>query len=350
MKIYETRVKRNIEYARRWLNRATKDFDLFKKLVPFDKRTKKPTRCSDPALAVYLLQQSVEKAVKAAAIASGQYKARDFIRYYRHNSLALIINLNNKIVKKIEAMGLSFLTTLMGVDLVEGEAKLSRLEKQIMGLAPLLDKDGKEVDFKCESISLPPEVIDQILDKSILNRRLILDTIRTTFSILPDMGIHKGKGVVEDAEEFIKVLSERVTDALKFKPPTEEQLKAPIEFIKHMSNLGFESVDELKRTDMITNYLSVWAFSYALLLLTYLTFTYENTSRYPLKQKGDIKSGKIGCDDYDENLGIVNRIGKIGYATSLTLNEMDNEIENLALFLLWSKVDRNVGNYIRMLR
>jgi hypothetical protein len=92
MKIYENKAKRNIEYARRWLSRAIKDFNHFKKLVPFDKRTNKPVRCSDPALAVYLLQQSLEKAVKAAAIASGQYKARDFIHYYSHNSLALIVN------------------------------------------------------------------------------------------------------------------------------------------------------------------------------------------------------------------------------------------------------------------
>lgn len=67
MDLYERKVKRNIEHARRWLNRAIKDFALFKKLVPFDRRTNKLVKCSDAALAVYLLQQSVEKAVKAAA-------------------------------------------------------------------------------------------------------------------------------------------------------------------------------------------------------------------------------------------------------------------------------------------
>jgi len=65
--LYERRTRRNVEHARRWLNRAIKDFALFKKLVPFDKRTNKAVKCSDPALAIYLLQQSVEKAVKAAA-------------------------------------------------------------------------------------------------------------------------------------------------------------------------------------------------------------------------------------------------------------------------------------------
>ena len=39
--------QKNIDYARRWLNRAIKDFNLFKKLVPFDKSTNNPVRCSD---------------------------------------------------------------------------------------------------------------------------------------------------------------------------------------------------------------------------------------------------------------------------------------------------------------
>ncbi len=99
-----------------------------------------------------------------------------------------------------------------------------------------------------------------------------------------------------------------------------------------MVGSGFEPVDELKRTDTITDYLGVWAFSNALLFLTYFTFAHESTARYPLKGRGDIKKGKIGCDDYDNSLGIVNRIGKIGYVASLTLNDMKNEIGSLALF------------------
>ena len=333
MDVNTGRAKKNIKYARRWLNRAIKDFDLFKKLVPFDKRTNKPVRCSDPALAVYLLQQSVEKAVKAAAIASEQYKARDFIHYYSHNSLALIINLNNKIVAKIQAMGLETVVKMMGIDLSEGKTKLSGLESQIMGMAPLLDKDGKEVDFKSESISVTPEVIDQILDMIIRNRSLILDIIRTVFNLLPSMGIHKGHGVIDDPEAFLRNLTDLITSSNpKLRSPSEEQLKAPIEFVKHMIDAGAEPVSELKRKDTIIDYLGVWAFSNALLFLTYFTFAHESTSRYPLKQRGNIRKGKIGCDDYDESLGIVNRIGKIGYVTSLTLNDMKNEIDALALF------------------
>lgn len=104
MQINESKTRNNIEYATRWFNRAVKDLNLFKKIVRFDSKTNKLSRCSDPALAVYLLQQCVEKAVKAVAIASDQYEAKDF-RFYSHNSLALILNLNIKLITKIRRLG-----------------------------------------------------------------------------------------------------------------------------------------------------------------------------------------------------------------------------------------------------
>jgi hypothetical protein len=332
MKIYENKAKRNIEYAQRWLNRAIKDFNHFKKLVPFDKRTNKPVRCSDPALAVYLLQQSLEKAVKAAAIASGQYKARDFIHYYSHNSLALIVNLYNKIIAQIQTMGLETVAKMIGIDLGDGESKLGRLENQIMRVTPLLDKNGKEVDLRSESIRITPEVIDQIINMIIQIRSRTLDVTRVAFSTLPKLGIHKGQAVPADTEEFIRRFSDSIAANLGIRSPSEEQMRASIEFVQQMISSGFKPMEELKRRDIITNYLGTWALSSALFFLTYLTFAHESTSRYPLKHRGNMKTGKIGCDDYDESLGIVNRIGKIGYVTNLTLNDMRNEIDTIALF------------------
>jgi len=330
--LYERRTRRNVEHARRWLNRAIKDFALFKKLVPFDKRTNKAVKCSDPALAIYLLQQSVEKAVKAAAIASGQYKPRDFIRYFKHNSLALIIDLNTKIVSQIQAIGLGPIATMMGVDLVDGKSKLAALKNQIEGAAPLLDKNGKKVDFRTQSRRITPETVDQILNMVIQHRRLLLDVIRTTFNILPTMGIRKGYGVIDDPQEFLRQLSDSISVNLKVHPPSEEQWKVPLEFIRRMSDLGFAPVDELNRRKTITNHLGAWAFSHALLWLSYLTFAHEETTRYPLRQKGNIQAGRIGCDDYDNALGIVDSIGRVGYITSLTLDDMKTEIDSLASF------------------
>ena len=287
--------------------------------------------CSDPALAVYLLQQSVEKAVKAAAIASGQYKPRDFISYFKHNSLALIIDLNTQIVSQIQAIGLGPIATMMGVDLADGSSKLAALRNQIIGTAPLLDKQGRKVDFRTESRRIPAKIIDQLLDMVIQHRSLLLDVIRTTFRVLPKE-IRKGYVESDDSQEFVKQLSYMIAANLKVQLPSEEQLKAPLEFVRRMVNLGFSPVDELNRWETTTNYLGAWAFSHALLWLSYLTFAHDKTARYPLRQKGNIQAGKIGCDDYDDTLGIVNRIGRVGYVTSLILNDMRTEIDSLASF------------------
>jgi len=331
MDIDKRKAARNVEHAKRWLNRANRDFNLFKELVSFDNKTKKTVRCSDPALAVYLIQQSVEKAVKAVAIASGQYGARDFVRFYSHNSLALILNLNKKIITKIKDLGLDSIAGLMGIDLSDGESKLNVLESQVLGKTPLISKEGKKVSFKQETLSLKPEVIDTLLDSSIFLRKKLLDTIKSTFSLLPSMGIRKGHYNIENIEEFIKKLSEGLSSQLKTTPLSEEQLKAPMELMKIMDSLGLQADNiDINRADMTINYLSVWGFSYSLLWLTYFTFAHESSSRYPLKHKGNISTGRLGCDDYTEELGIVNRIGQIGYATSITLNEMKNEIESVA--------------------
>ena len=332
MGIDERKAATNVEHAKLWLNRANKDLNLFKKLVSFDKRIKKPVRCSDPALAVYLLQQSIEKAVKAVAIASGQYEARDFVRFYKHNSLALIINLNLKMLAKIKELRADHMMFLMGIDLTDAESKLSTLENQVLGRIPLMSKDGKRVSIRRECMSLKPETIDLLLDSSILIRRKVLDVIKTTFRVLSDMGIRKGHGNVKNTDAFIKKLSEEITSRLNISPLSKEQLQVPEEFVKLMRSFGLEAGNEIDRRDVIMHHLAVWAFSYSLLWLSYITFAHESSPRYPLKREGNIDTGRLGCDDYDAQLGIVNRIGQLGYAASLTLSEIRNEIEEVAYF------------------
>lgn len=336
MALRKNKTEKNIEYANRWLNRSIKDFNLFKRLVPFDRKTKKPVISSDPALAVYLLQQCVEKAVKAAAIASQQYEYKD-IRRFSHNSLALIISLNSKMVARVKSLGLDLFTDMIGVNFKEGEHKLGTLEKQLAGEIQWVDKNGKKVDIKTESRSIPSEVIDKILDTSITSRKMILDIIRNTFGVLPEIGVKKGQKFVKNPVEFLQMLSNGLAGRLKLNQPSEKQLKGIIEFVKQMGTLGFPEIESINRKETIMNFLSAWAFSCALLWLTYLTFAHESTARYPLKYKGNIKRGRIGCDDYDNDLGIVNRIGKIGYATSLTLNEMKRELDTIAFFFAFDR-------------
>ena len=213
-----------------------------------------------------------------------------------------------------------------------GGFRLGDLESQVMGGKPSssLDTD-KKINFKEESVRIPSEIIDSILDMITKTRTSILEVILSAFTQLTELGFSKGRGRVEDPQAFITAFSDRIVSDLKLKPPSEEQLKAPVEFINILSKQNAQMPDEVERTDMINTYLGLWSFSIALYLLTYITFAHESTARYPRKtRKSDKKH--LGCEDYDESLGIVNRIGRIGYVTSLILNDVKKELEIIAYF------------------
>lgn len=331
VKTSKTKTAENVAYAQRWLKRAIKDFNAFKKLVPFDKRMQKPVRCSDPALAVYLLQQSVEKAVKACAIASGQYKTSNFSSYYKHNSLGLILNLFRKINNRIEVVGLKGITNLVNIDSINVDIKLGNLEDQVMEKDTELPTGQKEkLDFRKGSIDITPEGIDAILNMLFKTRSLFLDMIRLAFRQLHKMRYGRTHGNIDDPKLFMREFSQGLTTNLKINSLPEGQLEALVEFANQFGNLGIQSMGKLNRRDMIMNYLGIWALAFSLYILTYFTYAHESTSRYPLEKNHGIKAGRIDCDDYDENLGIVNRIGQIGYVTSLTLHDLKTELNNIA--------------------
>lgn len=325
----------NLQYAQRWLARATKDFDAFKKLASFDKKTCRTIQCSDPALAVYLLQQSVEKTVKAVAIASGQYTIEELKSKYSHNSLALILNLYGKSVVQIKHLGLGPLVDLMGEDLENGILRLTDLEKKAFGSKPVSAvEEDKTESMRAESIRISPKVIDQILDTVIRLRSVFLNGVSSAFRHLPELGIRKGRGTVEDPEAFIRLLSDKISADLKARSPSEAQLKAILDLNKATSTSLIHPSSGIKRSGMINAQLGIWSLSIALIFLTYFTFGHEQTSRYPREPASPDKKKMIelGCEDYDTSLGIVNRLGRIAYVTSLTLNDVKREPESIALF------------------
>jgi len=249
----ELLIEANISYAKQWLSRARKDFNVFKKLVSFDKKTRNTVKCSDPALAVYLLQQSIEKAVKALAIASGQYKTRDFSNYYKHNSLGLILNLIKRICDKVQFFGLSEVTNLIGVNLPDAGTKLSNLEAQVMEKSKLNEVSDNKVDFKKESICISPGSIDILLDMLITMRSLFKNVIKSAYQQFNQMGLNKMNLSVGDTEPIIKVLLEGIADDLKINSLTNSQIKAQVEFTKYLNALPLHTTPRLKRTDITSN-------------------------------------------------------------------------------------------------
>lgn len=121
----------NLENAKRWLRRAQMDFNAFKRFVPFDKNSRKPVRCSDPALAVYLLQQSIEKATKAVAAATGKY-SYSRLRSHSHNSLGVLVSFYREILNTIlKRPELSVLGAGLGLDLNAGLNRIINLMTEV---------------------------------------------------------------------------------------------------------------------------------------------------------------------------------------------------------------------------
>lgn len=72
-----------------------------------------------------------------------------------------------------------------------------------------------------------------------------------------------------------------------------------------------------------------------LLNLAALTYPHESTSRYPKMPAylvGQEQVIGLGCEDYNYSLGIVNRLGWLGYATGVMLAELKPQLANIADF------------------
>ena len=85
--LINSRREANLEYSKRWIRRAQLDFKLFKHLVPLKSGPYSIVHCQDPALAIYLLQQSIEKAIKAVAVATGEYSHLKLRLQHGHNEV-----------------------------------------------------------------------------------------------------------------------------------------------------------------------------------------------------------------------------------------------------------------------
>jgi hypothetical protein len=242
------------------------------------------------------------------------------------------LNLFRKINDRLEAVvGHEGIINLMKINPIGVETKLGNLENQVMEKDVKLPASQKEkIDFRKESISITPEAIDAMLNMLLIIRHLFLDMIRLAFKQLHEMGYGKRYVKIEDPKLFMREFSQGLTTNLKINSLPDAQLEALFEFINQFSNSNIKPTGELKRRAITRNYLGVWSLAFSLYLLTYFTYAHESTSRYPLKKNHGIKAGRIGCDDYDKNLGIVNRIGQIGYVTSLTLNDLKIELNSIA--------------------
>lgn len=273
-----TRIKHCHEYAAIWIERSRKDYEAAKLL-----------KTRDPALAIYLLQQCVEKRVKAFAVASGKFDS-DNIKKFNHNSKCLLIELWRKLAASEGSSTLSSIVDLQNApaqDLIEAleyTMELKRLRlfptsftfEQNDTLRLSLRIAGKELDYLYQYSESPPSLtLTETPLESLGTRSLV------------DLAIHLS------LDSGMKALvAPGVSEKRKIKASLESQF----------------SKDKLL---------------FALFLLAALTFGHEASTRYP-----GYARDKLGCQHYTDNLPIVKHIELLYGILDAVLPEVDSLLKS----------------------
>lgn len=270
--------KRCSEDAALWIERSRKDYEATGLL-----------KTKDPALAIYLLQQCIEKSVKALAVASGKFDCAYLRKESKHDSAGLLIKLWQELGASKSSSALSSILNLLNVpdpDLIEAlqyTIELKRLPlfsshfkfKQNDTLELSLRISGKELNYLYQYSESPPSLI---LMKMPLARSGTKSLIDLTIQFSLDSGV---KALVASS----------VSGKRRIKASLESQ------FLK----------DKLLFT---------------LFLLAALTYGHEASTRYP-RCPGD----NIGYQDYTDNLPIVKHMGLLYEILDAILPEVDHLLE-----------------------
>ena len=266
-----TKIKHCNEDVAIWIERSRKDYEAAKLL-----------KTKDPALTIYLLQQCIEKSVKALAVASGKFNSSYIKKEFKHNSKQLLIELWQNLEASKSSSTLSSICNLANVtdaDLDEALQYTIELKRLSLFSSPFkfeqndtltlsLRINGKEFDYLYQYNESPPSLI---LMETPLERSGTKSLIDLTIQFSLDSGMKA-------------LVARSVSEKRKIKASLESQF----------------SKDKLL---------------FSLFLLAALTYKHEASTRYP----GD----NIGCQDYIDNLPIVKHMGLLYEILDAVLPEVD---------------------------
>jgi HEPN domain-containing protein len=273
-----TKIRRCNEDAAIWIERSRNDYEAAKLL-----------KTKDPALAIYLLQQCIEKSVKALAIASGKFDCGYLKSNSKHDSKRLLKELWRKLDVSKSSSTLSSILDLPDMparDLVEAlqyTIELTRLPlfsspfnfEQNDTLRLSLRINGEKLDCLYRYSESPPSLIlEPPLERS--GTKSLID-LTIQFSL--DSGIEA-------------LVAPSVSEKREIKASLESQ------FLK----------DKLV---------------FALFFLAALTSGHETSTRYP-RCPGDNR----GCQDYTDNLPIVKHMGLLYEILDAILPEVDSLLKS----------------------
>ena len=309
------------------------DFNAFKRIVPIDKKSHKPARCSDPALAVYLLQQSIEKATKAVAAATGKYSYTR-LKSQGHNSLNTLLDFYREILNTIlKQHGLNVIGAGFGLNL---EVGLNRIVS-LMTEAKKTSRQRKagEILYSEQLAQATKTEIDKILSMLLIIRDSgFLGVPKSIFGPHTRISIDQTKIDTSTPADFVASTLPELRKQLNIPQLSKKDLSLLEDVVSLFAAGGItkeSSGDKIVIERPTEEQLGQWSLI-ALLALAMYTFPHESTTRYPGYGIKKEKPGPHGYEDYDYNLGIVSELGQLGYLTTMALGELESGLKAIASF------------------
>lgn len=328
-----------IDAADDWSIAARRDIETYKALVrcryfPFINCTPK-----EPHMALHHLQQAIEKMVKAMAIASGKFTYEDLRAKYGHDSLSLYADLIEKIIEIPSVKDL--INSLQGKLTMESEAKIiSNVEayQTLEKVKANIRKAGKEIpDWYYEFALLPEKTM-----KSLLN------------------GLTKAHNKIRVTRFFLRLLPDRLLTIKRDKVGKSMGITSKLlskkgylinERIEHYFQKDevksyFNKGDKEEKVHIIKMLREIIMPSYVLgelFMLSAFTFTHSISTRYPGNRLDKSDSKSIFNDTlYDNNLGVVCCLTKLGRLTELVFKEMDEvTVHIMGIFDFFNSLDNS---------
>jgi hypothetical protein len=273
------KIKRCDKDAAIWIERSRKDYQAAKLL-----------KTEDPALAIYLLQQCIEKSVKALAVASGKLDCGYLKHKSKHDSKGLLIELWQKLGASKGSSTLPSILDLPNVpdpDLIEALQYTMELNRLALFPSPF---NFKQNDTLRLSLRINGKRLDYLYRYSELPPSLIL--------VRPPLAKSGTKSLIDLAIQF------SLDSGIK-------ALVAPGVSGKRRIKVSLES--QFSRDKLL----------FSLFLLAALTHGHEASARYP-RCPGDTR----GCQDYTNSLPIVKHMRLLCRILDAVLPEVDYSLKS----------------------
>lgn len=276
---------------------------------------------------MYLLQQSIEKTVKAVAITSGQYSEASVKKLFSHRSFDLLMDFQSKLLSQTRDLGLEDIyKALSGIGTVQTKEKIGTVRR-----ASQTEELAK---------ASPDSVVSLLRVAESIRKDVILKTLREVFGPHNKVRTQEPNRQHETVQDTVEIFDriwtrnfgqQKLTKSQLNFASTTAELFVKLSPIHDSDERPSELITVERNTEM---WLGIWSLV-SLTILASLTFPHESSSRYPsLPQviEGAVGIEKLNCGDYNQDLGIVKNIGYFGYVTELVLNDISEMLDAVQLF------------------